>query len=150
MKFVIQRVSRASVKVDDKIIGEIGRGIMTLVGLAPSDDKKVFEYMAGKLIHLRIFPDEDEKMNLSVTDIGGDILLVPNFTLYGNAHQGRRPSYIAGAPPDIASGIFDDFVKYVEKELGGKVASGEFGANMQVELINDGPVTVLLDSDKSF
>jgi len=149
MRCIIQRVSCAKVEVDNKLIGEIDKGIMVLVGVAESDGEKTFDYMAGKLIHLRIFPDENDKMNLSTEDIGGGILLVPNFTLYGDAHKGRRPSYIAGAPPSVAAGIFEDFVKYVKSQYG-KVEAGEFGANMQVELINDGPVTILLDSDKTF
>ncbi|MCL2565291.1 MAG: D-aminoacyl-tRNA deacylase [Defluviitaleaceae bacterium] len=150
MRCIIQRVSRAKVSVDNKVIGEIEKGIMVLVGVAESDDEKTFDYMAGKLIHLRIFPDENDKMNLSTEDIGGGILLVPNFTLYGDAHKGRRPSYIAGAPPNIAADIFGSFVEYVKNQFDGKVDCGEFGAHMDVELINDGPVTILLDSDKTF
>jgi len=149
MRCIIQRVNRAKVTVDDKVIGEIGKGIMVLVGVAEADNEKTFEYMASKLVPLRIFPDENDKMNLSTADIGGGVLLVPNFTLYGDAHKGRRPSYIAGAPPDKAAGIFEAFVKHMKKDYG-KVECGEFGANMQVELINDGPVTIMLDSDKTF
>ena len=150
MRCIIQRVSRAKVSVNGKVTGEIGSGIMVLVGVAESDNEKTFDYMAGKLVHLRIFPDEDDKMNLSTADIGGGLLLVPNFTLYGDAHKGRRPSYIAGAPPAVAAGIFEGFADYVKKLYEGKVECGEFGANMQVELVNDGPVTIMIDSDKTF
>ena len=149
MRCIIQRVSHASVMVDEQIIGKIGQGIMVLVGVSESDDEKTFEYMAGKLIHLRIFPDENDKMNLSTADIGGGILLVPNFTLYGDAHQGRRPSYTKSAPPSVAADIFAGFVEHV-KGLYDKVETGEFGAHMHVELVNDGPVTIMIDSDKVF
>ena len=149
MRCIIQRVSRASVSVDDKIIGKINQGIMVLVGVSESDDAKTFEYMAGKIVHLRIFPDENDKMNLSTADISGGILLVPNFTLYGDAHQGRRPSYTKGAPPSIAADIFAGFVECVKKQYD-KVECGEFGAHMHVELVNDGPVTIMIDSDKTF
>jgi len=149
MRCIIQRVSRASVSVDNEVIGQIENGIMVLVGVAETDDEKTFEYMSGKLVHLRIFPDENDKMNLSTADIGGGILLVPNFTLYGDAHQGRRPSYTKGAPPAIAADIFAGFVAHVKKHYD-KVECGEFGAHMHVDLINDGPVTIMIDSDKSF
>jgi len=149
MRCIIQRVTNAKVSVDNKIIGQVEQGIMVLVGVAEADDAKTFEYMAGKLVHLRIFPDENDKMNLSVADIGGGILLVPNFTLYGDAHQGRRPSYTKGAPPSVAADIFASFVEYVKGQYD-KVECGEFGAHMYVELINDGPVTIMLESDKTF
>jgi len=149
MRCIIQRVNRAKVTVDNKVIGEIGKGIMVLVGVAETDNEKTFDYMAGKLVPLRIFPDENDKMNLSTADIGGGVLLVPNFTLYGDAHKGKRPSYIAGAPPSVAAGIFEGFVEYVKKCYD-NVECGEFGADMQVELVNDGPVTIMLDSDKLF
>jgi len=149
MRCIIQRVTSAKVSVDNDVIGQIEQGIMVLVGVSQSDDEKTFEYMTGKLVHLRIFPDENDKMNLSAADIGGGILLVPNFTLYGDAHQGRRPSYTKGAPPSVAADIFAEFVGYVKKQYN-NVECGEFGAHMHVELINDGPVTIMIDSDKTF
>jgi len=150
MRCVVQRVKQAKVTVDEKITGEIGPGILVLVGMGKEDDEKTFDYMAGKLINLRIFTGEQDKMNLSVSDIGGGILLVPNFTLYGDARHGRRPSYTAGADPAAAADIFARFVAYMENTFDGKVACGVFQAHMEVELINDGPVTLLIDSDKVF
>jgi len=150
MRCVVQRVKKASVTVDNGITGAIDKGIMVLVGMGKEDNEKTFEYMAGKLINLRIFTDENDKMNLSVADIYGGILIVPNFTLYGDARQGRRPSYIAGAEPAAAASIFENFLQYIRKSYEGKVESGVFQAHMEVELVNDGPVTLLIDSDKIF
>ncbi|MBD9218934.1 D-aminoacyl-tRNA deacylase [Anaerotignum sp. MSJ-24] len=149
MRFVIQRVERAKVTVEGKVSGEIGNGYVVLVGLLPTDDDKVMDYMLDKLVNLRIYEDENDKLNLSLKDIGGEILIVPNFTLYGDARKGRRPSYAKAAPPDEAEKLFDRFVEKA-KETGLNVQTGIFRTHMKVELVNDGPVTILLDSEKNF
>ena len=149
MRFVIQRVERAKVTVEGKVSGEIGNGYVVLVGLLPTDDDKVMDYMLDKLVNLRIYEDENDKLNLSLKDIGGEILIVPNFTLYGDARKGRRPSYAKAAPPDEAEKLFDRFVEKA-KETGLNVQTGIFRTHMEVELVNDGPVTILLDSEKNF
>ena len=147
MRMVVQKVERASVSVDGILRAEIGNGLMALVGLLPQDDDKVIDYMLDKLTNLRIYEDENDKLNLSVKDVGGDILLVPNFTLYGDARKGRRPSYFSAASPEEAEKIFN---RLMEKagQLPLKVESGVFRTHMKVELVKDGPVTILLDSDK--
>lgn len=150
MRAVLQRVQKGSVTVEGKIIGEIGRGIMVLFGMMESDDKKVIEYMLDKVINMRIFEDEAGKMNLSLLDIKGELLIVPNFTLYGDARKGRRPGYSSGASPQKAKDIFEQLVEYAKTLPIQKVATGEFQADMKVEIINDGPVTILLDSEKNF
>ncbi len=149
MRMVVQKVERASVSVDGILRAEIGNGLMALVGLIPQDDDKVIDYMLDKLTNLRIYEDENDKLNLSLKDVGGDILLVPNFTLYGDARKGRRPSYFSAASPEEAEKIFN---RLMEKagQLPLKVESGVFRTHMKVELVNDGPVTILLDSDKLF
>ena len=149
MRFVIQRVERAKVTVEGKVSGEIGNGYVVLVGLLPADDDKVMDYMLDKLVNLRIYEDENDKLNLSLKDIGGEILIVPNFTLYGDARKGRRPSYAKAAPPDEAEKLFDRFVEKA-KETGLNVQTGIFRTHMKVDLVNDGPVTILLDSEKNF
>lgn len=149
MRMVIQKVERASVSVDGVVRGEIGNGLMALVGLFPTDDEKVMDYMLEKLVNLRIYEDENDKLNLSVKDVGGGILLIPNFTLYGDARKGRRPSYASAASPEEADKIFTRLVEKA-KELPLKVESGVFRTHMKVELINDGPVTILLDSERLF
>ena len=149
MRFVIQRVERAKVTVEGKVSGEIGNGYVVLVGLLPTDDDKVMDYMLDKLVNLRIYEDENDKLNLSLKDIGGEILIVPNFTLYGDARKGRRPSYAKAAPPDEAEKLFDRFVEKA-KETGLNVQTGIFRTHMKVELVNDGPVTILLYSEKKF
>ncbi|MCD8037103.1 MAG: D-tyrosyl-tRNA(Tyr) deacylase [Clostridiales bacterium] len=149
MRMVIQKVERAKVTVDGEIKGEIGNGLMVLVGLLSSDDDKTMDYMLEKLTNLRIYEDENDKLNLSVKDVGGEILLVPNFTLYGDARKGRRPSYFNAASPDEADKIFARLLEKA-KELPLNVESGVFRTHMKVELVNDGPVTILLDSDRLF
>lgn len=149
MRFVIQRVERAKVTVEGKVSGEIGNGYVVLVGLLPTDDDKVMDYMLDKLVNLRIYEDENDKLNLSLKDIDGEILIVPNFTLYGDARKGRRPSYAKAAPPDKAEKLFYRFVEKA-KETGLNVQTGIFRTHMKVELVNDGPVTILLDSEKNF
>lgn len=149
MRAVLQRVAHARVTVEGKITGEIKKGILALVGMGPEDNDKTIDYMLDKMIHMRIFEDEEEKMNLSLMEVSGGLLLVPNFTLYGDARKGRRPGYSSGASPDQAKKLFEDMVKKA-KELPLTVETGIFQADMKVELLNDGPVTLLLDSDKNF
>ena len=150
MRAVLQRVTGASVVVDGQIIGDIGKGIMVLFGMQATDDEKVIDYMLEKIINLRIFEDENGKMNLSLQDMNGELLIVPNFTLYGDARKGRRPGYSAGAAPDVAKGIFEQLLERAKKLPLKKVAAGQFQTDMKVELVNDGPVTLLLDSERNF
>lgn len=149
MRMVIQRVAHAAVTVDGKTVGSIDKGIMALVGINTGDDESTFKYMLDKLINLRIFEDENDKMNLSVSDLGYGLLLVPNFTVYADARKGRRPSFAMGAKPDEAREIFAAFAEYAKKHYP-NVQTGIFQAYMQVDLQNDGPITLLLDSDKLF
>ncbi|NLK96631.1 MAG: D-tyrosyl-tRNA(Tyr) deacylase [Epulopiscium sp.] len=149
MRAVVQKVAQASVKVDGNTIGEIGKGLMVLLGMQETDDEKVMDYMLDKIIHLRIFEDEEGKMNLSLKDVGGELLIVPNFTLYGDARKGKRPSYTKAAPPAVAEEIYNTFIKKA-KATGIKAEQGQFQSHMEVRLLNDGPVTILIDSDKTF
>lgn len=149
MRAVVQRVLNAKVEVDGNVIADIDQGLLILLGVKDSDDHKVYEYMLDKIINLRIFEDDEDKMNLSLIDIEGDLLIVPNFTLYGDCRKGRRPSYIAAAKPDNARSIFNDFMN-LAKDKYHKTQQGQFQADMKVSLINDGPVTLLIDSDKEF
>lgn len=145
MKIVLQRVSRACVSVDNEKIGSIGRGIVLLVGIKDSDTEKDIEFLSDKCIHLRIFPDENDKMNLSIKDIKGEILVVSQFTLYGDCRKGRRPSFSNAALPQKAEELYNKFVIKL-KESGLKVETGKFQAKMLVEINNDGPVTFILES----
>lgn len=145
MKIVIQRVSEASVKVDGKIVGEIGKGLMLLVGIDENDEKTDVDWLVQKVLHLRIFGDEDDKLNLSVKDISGEILCISQFTLIADYKKGNRPSFIKAAKPDKAVPLFDYFKEEIAKS-GLKTESGIFGADMKVSLINDGPVTIVMDS----
>lgn len=147
MRAVIQRVTEASVKVDGKITGEIGKGILIFLGVGEGDTEKDLKYIADKTIGLRIFTDENDKMNLSVQDIGGEILVVSQFTLYGDCRKGKRPSFSSSMEPVVAKRMYEEFIEYVS-EQGIRTAHGIFGADMKVELLNDGPVTILLDSSK--
>ncbi len=149
MRSVVQRVKHAKVTVDNKIIGQIEQGIMLLIGIEDSDDEKDLEYMADKVINLRIFEDEEGKMNKSLIDVNGSILVVSQFTLQGDARKGRRPSFIAAARPEKAIPLYEDFINRL-KEHGIRTQTGEFGADMEVLICNDGPVTILLDSKKNF
>ena len=149
MRAVVQRVLRASVRVDDRITGEIGIGLMVLLGVGIPDKIDDARWMAEKIANLRIFTDDAGLMNRSVTDVGGSVLLVSQFTLHGDARKGRRPSFIAAAKEPLASELYELTGRELEA-LGLPVAYGEFGADMQVELINDGPVTILIDSDRTF
>mgnify|MGYP002626512360 CR=1 FL=1 len=150
MRIVLQRVKYARVNVDDECVGSIGRGVLALVGINTGDDIKVIDNMLKKMSSLRIFEDEDDKMNLSAADIGGGILLIPNFTIYADARKGTRPSFAMGAKPNEAKEVFELMVKRAKETLTTDVQSGIFQADMKVELLNDGPVTILLDSDKLF
>ena len=149
MRAVVQRVKSAKVKVNEETIGSIDHGILLLLGIEESDDDKDLEFMIEKVPNLRIFEDENGKMNKSLLDVDGSILVISQFTLLGDARKGRRPSFIAAAQPDKAIPMYEKYIsKMKEKNIVTK--SGEFGADMQVELINDGPVTILLDSKKVF
>lgn len=145
MKIVVQRVKRASVSVENEISGEIEHGLLLLVGIHESDTRKEIDWCIKKLTRLRIFEDDEGKMNHSVTDVKGGILVVSQFTLYGNARKGTRPSFIEAAKPDVAEPLYDYMVEKLQKSYPHRVASGSFGAMMDVELINDGPVTIILD-----
>ena len=150
MRAVIQRCGYASVNVDGKLVAEIGKGILALVGFGPQDTEKDIDYIIDKAVNLRIFSDENDKMNLSVKDVGGSIIFVPNFTLYGDARHGRRPGYSYAAEPKAAESLFE-LLKEKTKDLQvKKVGYGIFQADMKVELLNDGPITLLLDSSKTF
>jgi D-tyrosyl-tRNA(Tyr) deacylase len=149
MRAVVQRVSEARVTVDERGVGEIGRGLLVLVGVERGDGPSDVQYIASKIKDLRIFPDEAQKMNRSVTDVGGDVLVVSQFTLSGDARGGRRPSFITAAPPELARALYQEVVREL-KASGLRVATGEFQALMRVALVNDGPVTILLDSHKTF
>ena len=148
MRAVVQRVTRASVTVEGSIIGQIQQGIVVLLGVARDDSESDAEYLAAKIPALRIFDDEQGKMNLSLKDVGGEILVISQFTLYGDVRRGLRPSWIDAAPPDKAEPLYDFFVGQMRR-LVSVVATGKFGAEMQVELVNDGPVTLILDSRKA-
>ena len=147
MRAVIQRVTRASVTVEGRVAGEIGAGLLVLLGVSRTDNPESATYLAEKIANLRIFSDGAGKMSLSLLDVGGSALLVSQFTLYGDTRGGRRPSYIQAAPPEQASLLYEEFVRSI-RSLGVPVETGVFQAHMQVELVNDGPVTILLDSEK--
>lgn len=149
MRAVIQRVSRAKVTVDGETVGEIGRGLLVLLGVSADDTERESEYLADKTLNLRIFEDDDGKMNRSLLDTGGDLLVVSQFTLYGDARKGRRPSFIKAAAPERANELYERFVEESRKQVQ-RVECGRFQAMMDVELVNDGPVTILLDSNKDF
>lgn len=149
MRAVVQRVDKAKVTVDGKIVGEISRGLMVLVGVVEGDAEKDVQYLADKVTGLRIFEDEAEKMNLSVKDIGGEILSVSQFTLYGDCRKGKRPSFDKAAKPETAIVLYEKFNELCRQQ-NIKVETGVFGAHMLVELANNGPVTILLDSSKMF
>ena len=149
MRAVVQRVSRARVIVGGRVSGSIGAGVLVLLGVGRNDHSETATHMAEKVANLRIFDDEQGKMNRSLLDIGGAALAVSQFTLFGDARGQRRPSFIAAAPPEEGKRLYEEFVRALET-LGVKVQTGVFQARMEVELINDGPVTILLDSEKSF
>lgn len=146
MRAVIQRASRASVKINDKIISEIGHGLLVFVGIEGSDNDEDVEWLCHKIVQLRIFDDSGNVMNLSVTDTGGEILAVSQFTLHAKTKKGNRPSYIRAAPPEIAIPLYNNFVTRLSGLLGKEIGTGKFGAMMQIELVNDGPVTIIIDT----
>ena len=148
MRVVLQRVSRAAVRVDGKVTGQIGVGFVVLAGFAPGDTEETLTWMAEKILSLRLFRDADDKMNRALDEVGGAVLVVSQFTLYGDAHKGRRPSFIDAAPPEVAKPLYERFVTLLQERgtaSGIAVETGEFGAMMDVELVNDGPVTLLLE-----
>lgn len=145
MRLVIQRVSEASVKIENEIVGKINKGIIVLLGIHADDSKEQADWLISKLIKLRIFNDENGKMNLSIEDIKGSFLVISQFTLYGNAKKGTRPSYIHAARPETAIPLYEYFITELRKQSNLKVQTGEFGAMMDVSLINEGPVTLVLE-----
>ena len=144
MRVVAQRVSRASVRVDDRPVGEIGTGLLVLAGFAPGDDEETLAWMAGKLLGLRVFADDEGRMNRDVSEVGGGLLVVSQFTLYGDVAKGRRPSFVGAAEPERAAWLYDRFLDACRRGSV-PVAGGEFGAMMEVELVNDGPVTLVIE-----
>lgn len=149
MRAVLQRVSKAKINISEGTIGKIEKGIVALIAVDDNDNIDTFKYMTDKIINLRIFEDEEDKMNLSLNDLSLGLLIVPNFTIYADARKGRRPSFSLGAKPDEAERIFNSFIDYI-KDNYENIETGVFRADMKVELVNDGPVTILLDSDRLF
>jgi D-tyrosyl-tRNA(Tyr) deacylase len=149
MRAVVQRVDYANVEVEGKVVGEIQKGLLVFLGVGEGDSPKDMEYMVDKILGLRIFEDDLGKMNLSLRDINGEILVVSQFTLYGDVRRGKRPSFSSSAKPDMAENLYEEFIK-VCKEQGIKTQNGVFGAHMNVEIENNGPVTILVDSNKVF
>jgi len=149
MRAVVQRVTTASVEVDGKVVGRIDDGLMVLLGVAPEDQQSDVDYTSDKIVNLRIFEDSDGKMNRSLLETGGAMLVVSQFTLYGDVRRGRRPSFTDAAPPEMANRVYGDFVNRVRSH-GVRVETGVFQAMMKVSLVNDGPVTILVDSKKLF
>ncbi|MCK4240016.1 MAG: D-tyrosyl-tRNA(Tyr) deacylase [Candidatus Atribacteria bacterium] len=147
MRAVVQRVKEGSVEIENKEVGRIAQGLVILLGVGQDDNEKDAEYLAGKIINLRIFEDKEGKMNLSTKDINGQILVISQFTLYGDCKKGRRPSFISAALPEKAEKLYEYFVRCI-KNYGLKIETGEFQAMMLVKIYNDGPVTILLDSEK--
>ena len=147
MRAVLTRVKSASVAIDGQVVGKIGRGFLILLGVGPEDDEKTCRYLAEKALGLRIFEDENEKMNLGLSDVEGQVLVVSQFTLYGNCRKGRRPSFVEAADPEKGNRLYEQFLKDCEA-LGHPPEHGRFGADMQVESVNDGPVTLILDTDQ--
>lgn len=147
MRLVIQRVSRASVRVGGRTVSQIGPGLLVLVGVGQDEDPAEADGLASKVYHLRIFEDDEGKMNRALPEVGGEVLVVPQFTLYSDTRKGRRPSWAAAAPPEVAQGRVEDFALALEA-LGARVARGAFQEHMEVELVNDGPVTILLEGPR--
>lgn len=146
MRIVLQRVSEASVKVDQKKVADIQKGLLILVGIEEADTQEDIDWLVGKIVKMRIFGDENDVMNCSVQDIDGDIIVVSQFTLHASTKKGNRPSYIKAAKPDFAIPMYENFLQSLEKEFNKKIQAGIFGADMKVSLVNDGPVTILIDS----
>jgi D-aminoacyl-tRNA deacylase len=146
MRVVIQRVSEASVKIDENVAGEIANGLLILLGIEENDGEEDIDWLCGKISKLRVFNDEQRVMNLSVADVDGEILVVSQFTLHASTRKGNRPSYIRAARPEIAIPLYESFKAKLAESIGKPVQSGEFGAMMQIHLVNDGPVTIIMDS----
>jgi D-tyrosyl-tRNA(Tyr) deacylase len=146
LKAVIQRVSSASVTIDNNIVAQINQGLLVLIGIENSDNKEDINWLTSKIANLRIFADENEVMNLSVKDIDGEIIVVSQFTLHAATKKGNRPSYLKAAKPDVSIPLYENFVSQMENEIGNKVQTGQFGADMNVALTNDGPVTIIIDT----
>ena len=146
MRVIVQRVQSSRVEIDGEVSGEIGQGLMVLLGITEGDGQEQCDFLADKLVHLRIFTEE--KMNLSLQDINGEMLIVSQFTLYGDCKKGRRPSFVAAARPETAVPLYEYFIDAVKRQGVKKVATGQFGADMQVYIQNDGPVTLMLDTDE--
>jgi D-aminoacyl-tRNA deacylase len=149
MRVVLQRVAEASVRVEGEVVGRIGPGVLLLVGFTEGDSASQLEWMADRVLGLRIFPDDEGKMNLSLAEVGGGVLVVSQFTLYGDTRKGRRPSFVGAAHPDLAIPLYERFVALLREGAPGPVETGVFGAMMEVSLVNDGPVTLLLERDPS-
>ncbi|MCC9017325.1 MULTISPECIES: D-aminoacyl-tRNA deacylase [Flavobacterium] len=146
MRIVLQRVSEASVTIDQKKVADIQKGLLVLVGIEEADTQEDIDWLVGKIVKMRIFGDENDVMNCSIQDIDGDIIVVSQFTLHASTKKGNRPSYIKAAKPDFAIPMYENFLKSLEKEFTKKIQAGIFGADMKVSLVNDGPVTILIDS----
>jgi D-aminoacyl-tRNA deacylase len=146
MKVVIQRVSQASVTIKENIVAQINQGLLILIGIEDSDNQEDINWLTSKIANLRIFADENEVMNLSIKEIKGEIIVVSQFTLHAATKKGNRPSYIKAAKPEIAIPLYENFVSQIEKEVGYSVQTGQFGADMKVALVNDGPVTIIIDT----
>jgi D-tyrosyl-tRNA(Tyr) deacylase len=146
MKAVIQRVTHAQVNVNGELVGKIDKGLLVFLGIANDDNQSDSDYLIRKIINLRIFNDSDFKMNLSLKDVNGELLVISQFTLYADTQKGNRPSYTSAAQPIVAKEIYNSFLSKLEMEFGKKVEAGIFGADMKVELLNDGPVTIIIDS----
>ena len=149
MRAVVQRVSSSKVTVDGEVTGEINKGLLVLLGVTHEDTSKDVDYIIDKVLNLRIFEDENEKMNLSLKDVGGELLVVSQFTLYGDCRKGRRPSFSSAARPEVATKLYEEFIEKARKE-GIVTKTGQSGAHMMVDLTNDGPVTILLESNRDF
>ena len=148
MRSVIQRVRRASVEVEQEIVSQIGPGLLVLLGVESADSQDDIVWLAGKIARLRIFPDQNGAMNLSVQEIAGDLLVVSQFTLFASTRKGNRPSFISAAPPDQAKKLYEEFSRQLETEVAKPVHRGIFGAHMQIDLVNDGPVTICMDTKR--
>ena len=146
MKVVIQRVSQASVEIDNKIVAEIQQGLLVLIGIEDADNQEDIDWLVSKIVNLRVFSDENNVMNFSVKDINGEIIVVSQFTLHASTKKGNRPSYIKASKPEIAIPFYENFVQKLRFEFGKKIQTGVFGADMKVVLVNDGPVTIIIDS----
>jgi D-tyrosyl-tRNA(Tyr) deacylase len=147
MKAVIQRVSSANVKIDGEVKDEIGDGLVVMLGISRDDDETVMRWICNKIASLRVFPDEENKMNRSALDIGGGIMLISNFTLYGDARKGSRPNFMAAAPPDLSRPLYDKMTAHMRENFPLKIAEGEFGAIMDIEMVNAGPVTIIIEKE---